>query len=79
MKFSGFPRRVRSLPVPSPLFGELLEDIDDLSELKCLLRVIWLLQQKRGYPRYVTLAEAAVGPYARQGAAARTGRGGKRA
>ena len=58
MKFSGFPRRVRSLPVPAPLFGELLEQIDDLAELKCLLRVIWLLQQKRGYPRYVTLAEA---------------------
>ena len=58
MKFSGFPRRVRSLPAPAPLFGELLERIDDLAELKCLLRVIWLLQQKRGYPRFVTLAEA---------------------
>ena len=58
MKFSGFPRRVRSLPVPAPLFGELLEQIDDLAELKCALRVIWLLQQKRGYPRFVTLAEA---------------------
>ena len=58
MKFSGFPRRVHSLPVPAPLFGELLEQIDDLAELKCALRVIWLLQQKRGYPRFVTLAEA---------------------
>jgi DnaD/phage-associated family protein len=31
-----------------------LEQIDDASELKCLLRVIWLLQQQRGYPRFVT-------------------------
>ena len=55
MPFDGFPRRVRSIPVPSPVFGPLLEEIDDLDELKCTLRVIWLLQQKKGYPRFVTL------------------------
>jgi DNA replication protein len=48
---------VRSVPVPSPLFGPLLEQIDDLDELKCTLRVIWLLQQKKGYPRFVTRSE----------------------
>ena len=57
MSFTGFPRRVRFVPVPSPVFGPLLEDIDDLAELKCTLRVIWLLHQKRGYPRFVTLNE----------------------
>ena len=50
MKFNGFPDRVRSIPAPAPLFGTLLEQIDDLAELKCLLRVLWLLQQKKGYP-----------------------------
>jgi len=55
MAFDGFPRRVRSIPVPSPLFGPLLEDIDDLAELKCTLRIIWLLHHKKGYPRFVTL------------------------
>ena len=54
--FAGFPRGVRSAPVPSPVFGSLLEQIDDLSELKCILRVIWLLHQKKG-PRFVTLNE----------------------
>ena len=57
MAFGGFPRQVRSIPVPSPVFGPLLERIDDLAELKCTLRVIWLLHQKRGYPRFVTLKE----------------------
>ena len=57
MAFSGFPRRVRFTPVPNPIFGLLLEQIDDLAELKCTLRAIWLLSQKRGYPRFLTLAE----------------------
>lgn len=57
MKFKGFPDRVRSIPVPAPLFGTLLKQIDDLAELKCLLRVLWLLQQKKGYPRFVTHSE----------------------
>lgn len=58
MKFSGFSRRPPSIPVPAPLFGVLLEQIDDIAELKCLLRVLWLLQQKKGFPRFVTLKEA---------------------
>ena len=58
MKFNGFPDRVRSIPAPAPLFGTLLEQIDDIAELKCLLRVTWLLQQKRGYPRFITHSEA---------------------
>ena len=48
---------MRQVPVPAPLLGSLLEVIDDLDELKCTLRVIDLLSQKRGYPRFVTLRE----------------------
>ena len=55
--FRGFPRRVRYIPVPNPMFGPLLEQIDDLDELKCTLRAIWLLHQKKGHPRFVTLTE----------------------
>ena len=54
--FAGFPRRVRFTPVPNPLFGPLLEQIDDLAELKATLRVISALHEKRGYPRFVTLS-----------------------
>jgi DnaD/phage-associated family protein len=56
MAFGGFPRLVRSTPVPNPVFGTLLEQIDDLAELKATLRVIWALHEKRGYPRFVSLS-----------------------
>ena len=55
--FSGFPRQVRYTPVPAPLFGALLGQIDDLGELKLTLRVVWLLHRKRGFPRFVSLTE----------------------
>ncbi len=57
MTFSGFPPKVRYTPVPNPLFGPLLEEIDDTAELKCTLRALWLLYQKKGYPRLITLKE----------------------
>ena len=57
MAFGGFPARVRYTPVPNTVFGPILEEIDDLAELKCTLRAIWLLNHKRGYPRLVTLDE----------------------
>ena len=57
MKFSGFPRGTQYTPVPNPLFGPLLEAIGDPAELKCTLRALWLLHQKKGYPRYLTAGE----------------------
>jgi DnaD/phage-associated family protein len=57
MAFTGFPGKVMHTPVPNPVFGPLLEQIDDLVELKLTLRLVWLFHQKRGYPRYVTLLE----------------------
>ena len=55
--YAGFPNRVRSVPVPAPMLGTLLERIDDLAELKCVLRVVALLSQKRKRPRFVALRE----------------------
>ena len=55
--YAGFPRRVRVVPVPAPLLGSLLAEIDDMAELKCTLRAIALLSRKRGHPRFVTLRE----------------------
>ena len=57
MAYSGFPRDVRSTPVPNPLFGELLEQIDDIAELRCTLRLVWLLNRKKGSPRWVSHGE----------------------
>lgn len=56
--FSGFPAgKLRFTSVPNLFFSELLPAIDDLAELKVTLHVFWLLSQKRGYPRYVSLEE----------------------
>lgn len=57
MKFSGFPRGTQYTPVPSPLLGPLLEEIEDLAELKCTMRALWHLHRKKGYPRFVTARE----------------------
>lgn len=54
--FPGFSRKTRYTPIPTPFF-HLLPDIDDLWELKATLFVFWLLSQKRGYPRFVSLGE----------------------
>ena len=57
MAFPGFPARVKFTPVPNPFFSTLLEEIEDIEELKTTLRIVWLAYQKKGYPRYVTLRE----------------------
>ena len=57
MKFWGFPPGTQYTPVPNPLFGPLLEAIEDPGELKCTLRVMWLLHRKKGHPRFVSLGE----------------------
>ena len=46
--FAGLPRRPRLTAVPSILLGRLLEEIDDLAELKCTLRLVWMLQNSQG-------------------------------
>ena len=46
----GFPAGYKSTPVPNPLLSSLLEQIDDLDELKVTLRTIWFLHQRRLFP-----------------------------
>ncbi|MQF48742.1 DnaD domain protein [SAR202 cluster bacterium AC-647-N09_OGT_505m] len=58
MVFSeGFPDNSKFTTVPNLLFGPLLEKIDDLRVLKCILRILWLHSQKKGFPRYLTWDE----------------------
>ncbi len=51
MAFPGVPRNVLCTPVPDPILGPLLEEIQDVAELKVTLRGIWLLKQKGRSPR----------------------------
>jgi DNA replication protein len=48
-----FPDRLAFLPVPVGFFGSLLRDVDSLAELKLTLHCWRLLQQQKGYPRFV--------------------------
>lgn len=53
----GFPAGYKSTPVPNPLLSSLLEEIDDLDELKVTLRAIWFLHQRRLFPSSVQASD----------------------
>ncbi len=55
--FSGFTGKTLYTPVPNPVFGPILEQVQDLAELKVTLRGLWLFHRKRGALRAVTLDE----------------------
>ena len=50
------------VPVPSVLFGPLLERISSLGGLRCALRIIFLLHRKQGKLKYVSTAELVADP-----------------
>ncbi len=51
------PSATTFTPVPDPLLGDVLKSIDDLAELKCILRALWHIHRRKGDLRCVTLAE----------------------
>lgn len=51
--FDGFPKGTKAFPVPGPLLGTLLAEIDDMAELKCTLRFLWHAAQVSGTPKWV--------------------------
>lgn len=56
--FSGFPSgRIPVVGIPRPVFDELIPIIDDLSELKLTLHVLWRLTQQRGKVRYLSFSD----------------------
>ena len=57
MGFSGFHHGTLFTPVPNPLFGPLLEQIQDLAEFKVTLRGLWLLHRKRGRSQVLSWRE----------------------
>ena len=59
---SAFIQPNEFVPVPSSLFGPLLERMSDLNEVRCALRVIFLLHRKQGMLKYVSVAELVSDP-----------------
>ncbi len=54
--FSGFTSSTLYTPVPNPVFGPILEKIQDLAELKVTLRGLWLFHRNRAH-RAVSIDE----------------------
>ncbi len=52
-----FPADMAWIPIPAPLLGGLLADINDPDELKLVLRILWHMHQKKGAPRAVQPSE----------------------
>ena len=56
-RFEGFTGNTLYTPVPNPMFGPILEQIQDLAELKVTLRGLWLFHRKKSAIRAVSLNE----------------------
>ena len=57
MNPKSLPSTTTFTPVPDPLLGDVLKNIDSLAELKCILRATWHIHRKKGALRSVTLGE----------------------
>ena len=52
-----FPKGTKYVPVPAQALGPLLAEIDSLAELKCTLRLIGMVHQRRSKRLWVTASE----------------------
>jgi DnaD/phage-associated family protein len=55
--FPGFPARTEVTPIPNLFFTAVMPQIEDITELKTVLHIFWLLSRRRGYPRFITYDE----------------------
>ena len=45
------------IPTPNIIFGKLLDEIEDINDLKFILRIIWMINQIKRVPKYLTIEE----------------------
>ena len=50
-------KNIKYTPTPNIIFGELLEKIDNINDLKFILRIVWMLNQVKRAPKYITINE----------------------
>ena len=55
--FFGFPNKMQLVRLPSLFFSALLPQMDNLTELKVVLHIFWVLEQRKSYPKFVTYQE----------------------
>jgi len=54
---SDFRQRTDSIPLPRPVIIQVLPEIRDLSELKAILYIVYIINEKCEQPRYVSYKE----------------------
>tara|TARA_B110000014_G_C19999066_1_gene517684 strand:+ start:55 stop:735 length:681 start_codon:yes stop_codon:yes gene_type:complete len=57
MASTNTPKDIRYTPTPNSVFGKLLNQIDDINDLKFILRIIWMINQIKRVPKYLTIEE----------------------
>ena len=57
MSSTNIPKEIRYTPTPNLVFGKLLDEIKELNDLKFVLRIIWMINQVKRVPKYITLEE----------------------
>jgi DnaD/phage-associated family protein len=55
--FAGFVGKAEVTPVPNQFFTMVMPHIEDITELKTALHILWLLSRRQGFPRFVTRGE----------------------
>ena len=54
---SDFRRKTDSIPLPESVIIQVLPEVQDLSELKAILYAVYIINEKREQPRYVSYKE----------------------
>jgi DnaD/phage-associated family protein len=70
--FNGFVGNAEVTPLPNQFFTTVIQNIQDINELKLVLHVFWLLSRRHGYPRIITSKELLSDNILRKGIAAST-------
>ena len=50
-------KEFRYTPTPNIVFGKLLNEIEHVNDLKFILRIIWMINQVKRVPKYITIKE----------------------
>ncbi len=61
-RFSGFPAGADVTPIPNSFFTKVMPQIDEVTELKVLLHIFWVISNRRGYAQFVTYNELVSDP-----------------
>ena len=57
MSSANISKEIRYTPIPNLVFGKLLDEVEEINDLKFILRIIWMINQVKRVPKYITIEE----------------------